>query len=459
MNRFILSICLALGAPALLFAQANQADSVFLHSIYTQELLHGHCYPLLHDLTSQYPHRLSGSQGANDAAQFMLQQMKQAGFDSVWLQECMVPHWERGNVEDAGIVTAPGSAPDKMKICALGGSVATPTGGITASIVEADGLDAVKQMGAAQIKGKIVFYNEPFDVTLFNTFEQYGKAVGQRFSGAMLAARYGAVAVVVRSMTNLHDNSPHTGAMGYNDSIPKIPACAICTNDADRLSARLKTNPGLQFFLALNCQTLPDVKSYNVIGEIKGSVDRQVLVVGGHLDCWDKGVGAQDDGAGVVQSVEVLSLMKALGYHPRHTIRVVCFMNEENGGRGGKAYADWVKATGEPHLLALESDRGGLSPRGFEFSTDAATMTTIKSWRTLFTPYDCDHWEYSGDGGSDVGHLKQECKMLSGLLPDSQRYFDYHHSENDVFANVDARELELGAASIAALVYLLDRYL
>lgn len=456
-NLFLLVLILDTCILSQSSAQTS-ADSSFVKKIFTEELTNGKCYPLLHDLTTACPHRLSGSQGANDAVMFMQQKMKDMGFDTVWLQECMVPHWVRNDIEDANIIN--GKEITKVNICALGGSIATDAKGLTADVIEVDGIDALKKMNAADVKGKIVFLNEAFDDALLHPFSAYGKAVNQRWGGAVAASRLGAVGVVVRGMTNLHDNNPHTGSMGYNDSIAKIPACAICTNDADQLSFLLKHAQHVKFFMHLNCETLPDVKSYNVIGELRGTEKpKEIILVGGHLDCWDKGVGAQDDGAGVVQTVEVLSLMKTLGYKPKHTIRVICFMNEENGGRGATAYATWSKTSGEKNLAALESDEGGFTPRGFGFDNPQQNdLWKLKGFQNFFAQYDCDKWSYTGGGGADVGKLEGNCQLIMGYIPDPQRYFDFHHCANDVFSAVNQRELELGAANITALIYFIDKY-
>jgi len=319
----------------------------------------------------------------------------------------------------------------------------------------------LEQLGRAKIQGKIVFYNRPMEPTLINTFSAYGGCVDQRYSGAEAAAKFGAVGVIVRSMNLRLDDFPHTGAMSYGD-LPldqRIPAAAISTKGADLLSATLSLNKQTQFYFKQNSRNFPDVKSYNVIGEIKGSLyPDEIMVVGGHLDSWDLGDGSHDDGAGVVQSMDVLSLLKQVGYRPKRTIRVVLFMNEENGLRGGNEYARVALAEGEEHVFALESDSGGFTPRGFSFDTDKETFEQIKSWSTYFYPYLSDRFELGGSG-ADIGPLKPQGLILAGLKPDSQRYFDHHHSDNDRFEHVNKRELELGAAAMTALIYLMDNYL
>jgi len=248
--------------------------------------------------------------------------------------------------------------------------------------------------------------------------------------------------------------------MSYGDlpASKRIPACAISTNDANKLSNTLKLIPELNFYFKQNCTIYPDVESHNVIGEITGSTyPNKYMIVGGHLDSWDLGDGSHDDGAGVVQSMDVLRLLKKTGYTPKHSIRVVLFMNEENGLRGGNAYATQATLKSENHVFALESDSGGFTPRGFSFDCDAANFSQIQSWQPLFKPYLIHYFE-KGGSGADIGPLKKEGIVLAGLRPDSQRYFDYHHAENDTFDAVNKRELELGAATMTSLIYLMDTY-
>ena len=295
---------------------------------------------------------------------------------------------------------------------------------------------------------------------LIQTFEAYGGCVDQRYSGAAEAAKYGAVGVMVRSMNLRLDNYPHTGSMSYGD-LPvekRIPAAAISTNGAEMLSTVLALNKDVKLYFRQTCKVFPDVQSYNVIGEIKGSeFPNEIITVGGHLDSWDLGDGSHDDGAGCVQSMEVLRLLKETGYKPKRTIRVVLFMNEENGLRGATKYAEVAKEKGEHHVFALESDAGGFTPRGFSFDCDEANFAQITSWKSLFKPYLIHYFEQGGSG-ADVGPLKGNGTVLAGLRPDSQRYFDHHHAENDTFEHVNKRELELGAATMASLVYLIDKY-
>lgn len=298
------------------------------------------------------------------------------------------------------------------------------------------------------------------DPTLINTFSAYSGCVDQRYSGAAEASKYGASGVIVRSMNLRLDDYPHTGSMGYGDTPlnERIPAAAISTKGAELLSTTLKLNPNVKFYFKQNCKQLEDVQSYNVIGEITGSTyPNEIMVVGGHLDSWDLGDGSHDDGAGCVQSMDVLRLLKETGYKPKRTLRVVLFMNEENGMRGGNKYAEVARNKNEQHIFALESDSGGFTPRGFSIDASPENVKQIQGWRDLFEPY-LVHMFYEGGSGADIGPLKEDGIVLAGLRPDTQRYFDHHHAENDTFEHVNKRELELGAATMASLVYLIDKY-
>ncbi|MBG6132462.1 hypothetical protein IWQ47_003566 [Aquimarina sp. EL_43] len=442
------------------FAQNEvKEDAVTLKKIYDTSLLDGKSYAWLDYLSNQIGGRLSGSVNAQLAVEWGERELKKLGLDKVWLQPVMVPKWTRGVTEFAYIETEPGITTN-VPICALGGSVPTPIGGIKAPIVEVKGLEELKKLGTAQIEGKIVFFNRPMQADLIETFRAYGGCVDQRYSGAAEAAKFGAVGVLVRSMNLRLDDFPHTGSMSYGDlkDIDKIPAAAISTNGADLLSSMLTLNPKIKFHINMNCRTWKDVQSYNVIGEITGSeFPKEYMVVGGHLDSWDLGDGSHDDGAGVVQSMEVLRLFKEIGYTPKRSIRVVLFMNEENGLRGGKKYAKIAKDKGENHVFALESDSGGFTPRGFSFDCDDANFAQVQDWKPLFEPY-LIHSFTQGGSGADIGPLKKDGIVLAGLRPDSQRYFDYHHAKNDTFDAVNKRELELGAATMTSLMYLFDKY-
>ena len=440
-----------------LFAQEQIEPT--LKKIYQTALLDGQSYPWLAHLSNQIGGRLSGSHNAQRAVEWGKEELDALGLDKVWLQPVMVPKWIRGTFEYANIETSPGNTIN-VPVCALGGSISTPLTGIRAEVVEVQDFEELKTLGEEKVKGKIVFYNRPMQADLINTFSAYSGCVDQRFSGAEEAARLGAVGVIVRSMNLRLDDYPHTGSMSYGD-LPlrkRIPAAAISTNGAELLSSMLALNPKLKFYLKQNCKNLPDVQSYNVIGEITGSTHpEEIMVVGGHLDSWDLGDGSHDDGAGIVQSMEVLRIMKKINYRPKRTLRVVLYMNEENGQRGAAKYTEIAQKNNENHVFALESDAGGFTPRGFSIDTTEEKLKTIQSWAPYFEPY-LVHLFVKGGSGADIAPLKTADNVLAGLRPDSQRYFDFHHAANDTFDAINKRELELGAATMASLVFLIDHF-
>jgi carboxypeptidase Q len=438
------------------------ADSVFIRHVYEQSLRDGRSYPWLEQLTQKIGHRLSGSPQAAKAVLWGRSILDTLGLDSVWLQPVMVPHWVRGPKEQVWILGANGRRQTPLNALALGGSVGTPATGLRAEVVEVRSWEQLEQLGEAGIKGRIVFYNRPMDPAHINTFDAYRGAVDQRSQGASKAARFGALAVLVRSVGLSTDDFPHTGGMRYDSSHPLIPAAAISTLAADRLAESLKNGKKVRIWIKMQCKTLPDVPSFNVIGEIRGAErPNEIILTGGHLDSWDVGEGAHDDGAGCVQSMEVLRLLKNSGYRPRHTLRCVLFMNEENGLRGGRMYAREAERKQEFHLCAIESDAGGFTPRGFSFEAENSVFQHFFQQIRPLEPFFGDYGLrlIQGGSGADIGPLRPQKGLLSGYMPDSQRYFDLHHTAADVLEKVHRRELELGAGSIAALVYLLDKYL
>jgi hypothetical protein len=436
----------------------EKTDSTNIKTLFNSVLENGKSYEWLKDLTQNIGGRLSGSPEAAKAVVWGEELMNEVGLDSVWLQPVMVPHWVRGEKETARY--AINGTKKEVAICALGFSVATPKTGILAEVIEVKSLEEAKALGA-KMKDKIVFFNRPFDNTLINTFNAYGGCVDQRVQGAAICGQFNAKGVIVRSMTNTIDDFPHTGTMTYND-LPQeqhIPAAAISSKAATILSEDLKKNPNLKFYFKQSCETLPDAPSFNVVGEIRGAVTPEnIFVVGGHLDSWDLGEGAHDDGAGIVQSLEVAYLFKKNNIKPKNTIRIVFFMNEENGTRGAKKYAELAKFNKENHIGGLESDAGGHTPRGFSIQANASNTKLLQSWKKLLSPYGLHDLD-AGGSGADISPLKGEDVTLVGYRPDSQRYFDYHHTSRDTFDKVNKRELELGSASMASIVYLMDKYL
>lgn len=439
---------------------AQQNEAAIIRRCYDEALANGRAYTWLEALCKKAGHRLSGSAGAERAVRLTQSILDTVGLDSVWLQPVQVPHWERGKPEVVYVKDRGKKWP--LTALALGGSVGTEGKRIQAKVVEVKSFGELERLGRAGIAGNIVFFNRPMDPTRIRTFEAYGGAVDQRAVGASKAAAFGAVGVLVRSMNLRIDDFPHTGTLHYEPEVGRIPAAAISTKAANQLHDILQGNAQAVVSMKMDCRNLPDAPSYNVVGELRGKLfPKTILLTGGHLDSWDVGEGAHDDGAGCVQSMEALRLLRRIGYQPRHTIRCVLFMNEENGTRGGHAYAARSKAMGERPLFSLESDAGGFAPRGFTFDASEAMIDSfyakVKAFKPFFEPYNQLTFT-KGGSGVDIGPLKDQNGLLCGYLPDSQRYFDFHHTAADVFEAVNERELALGAASIAALLYLVDKY-
>ncbi len=436
----------------------NAADSLFIKKISDEILDNGKAYSNLRVLCKTIGHRLSGSAGMYKAEDWGVKTLQAAGADAVYKQPCMVPHWVRGKKEALyGLNT---SMIFDLNVLALGNSVGTGGKQVQAQIIEIKNFIELEEK-KNELKNKIVFYNYHYNKKLLGG--AYGDAVRYRSIGASQAAKYGALAVVVRAVTAAKDNNPHTGALRYNDSFPKIPALSIGPKDADRLSAKLngvyKTHT---LALSANCKMLPDTIGHNIIGEIKGSeFPDEIITIGGHLDSWDVAEGAHDDGAGVVQSIEILRAFKALGYKPKRTIRIVLFANEENGLRGGNKYMEEAKAKNEKHIMAMESDGGGETPKGFSCGMTEDQFAKVDTWKNLFAMFDADKFRFNkgGGGGADIGPLQTAFKTPQfGLNTVGNRYFDYHHAATDVFENVHERELQMGAVVMATMVYLVDKY-
>lgn len=438
-----------------LTASAQNEDSVFIRRIADEILQNGRAYDDLRALTKQIGGRLSGSPQMVKAEQWGLKTFQSLNPDKAWLQECMVPHWVRGGKDVAS--ASYGKQKKSLDVLALGNSLGSGKNGVKAMVIEVKSFEELESK-KDQIKGRIVFYNYPFNQKFIKTFQAYGDAVKYRSNGASMAAKYGAKAVIVRSMSESTDNNPHTGALRYDTAYPKIPAVAIGLHDADWLSNELKKG-SVSVFLKTNGYFLPDTTGHNVIAELTGTqFPNEYITIGGHLDSWDPGEGAHDDGAGCVQTIEILRVFKTLGYKPKHSIRFVLFANEENGLRGGIKYAEEAKSKGEKHIFALESDAGGFTPRGFGIGGTGQQYQKVMSWYSLLAPYGSTEITKGGDG-ADIGPLNRtQGTPTAGLNPDSQRYFDIHHARSDVFENVNKRELELGAVNMAALIYLVDKY-
>lgn len=436
-------------------AAQNHSDdySKLADSIISSSLLEQKGYEWLKELCEIGP-RLSGSDNSIKAIHWAKKKMEESGFDSVWLQPVKVPKWVRNDIETAYISYSKKYQGRLLNIVSLGGSIGTPENGITAEVIEVKNFQELKDAGE-KVKGKIVFFNRPFDNSLVNTFEGYGKAVDQRTRGAIEAARYGAVASVIRSVTSAKDNVPHTGVVSYDPAIESIPHSALGVTDAEFLSNAIKEEPNLKITIKMNCENLPDADSFNLIGEIRGiEFPHEIIVVGGHFDSWDKGCGAHDDGAPCIQTMEIPDLFLRLGIKPKRTIRTVLFINEENGLRGAIEYGKYVDTAKVKHLAAIESDRGVFTPRGFYVTTDSATVKKLQYWLPVLNKAHID-WIRPGGSGADISQIRN-AQALFGYVPDDQRYMDLHHSANDTFETVHPREMQLGTAAMAILTLLIS---
>jgi carboxypeptidase Q len=430
-------------------------DSIAIKQISDITLPNTVAYENLRFLCKKIGHRLSGSIGAEKAVQATFNMLKQAGADTVYLQPCMVTHWVRGVGEQAFIFVNGKKQP--LTFTSLGNSEGTNNKWVQAPIVEVKSMSQLHTLGNA-VKGKIVFFNIEMNQQYVSTGRAYGEAGIGRRAGAAQAAKYGAIAAIVRSLSTSNDDNPHTGTMAYNDSFPKIPAIAISTNQSNEISKQLKQGANVSVQFKSNCKMLPKAKSYNVIGEIKGStLPKEILTIGGHLDSWDLAEGAQDDGAGCVQSIDVIRAIKQAGLQPQRTIRAVMFMNEENGSGGAAAYLENAEKQQEQLIFAIETDGGGFTPRGFGLDMALDKKEKIRSWAKLFYPYGV--YDFTGVGsGADIDDLKKLGTAVAGLSVDGQRYFDLHHSKLDTFEQVNRRELNLGTINMAALLWLISKY-
>ncbi len=436
------------------FSGFAQNDSIILRKLHDEIMLRSPAYENLRYITKNIGPRLSGSENDRKAVLATAEMLWAAGADTVYLQPVMVPHWVRGPQEVA-IARVNGQSRN-LHSCALGMSVGTPAQGITAEVIAVPDFAALERLPDSEVKGKIVFFNYTMRPDL--TFGGYGDAVKYRSGAPVAAAKKGAVATVIRSVTHALDYNPHTGSTRYSDEVEKIPAFAISTLDAEWLWEQVKLGNRTELFLKAGCQLLPDAQGYNVIAEIRGSQKPdEIVLAGGHLDSWDLGEGAHDDASGCVQAIEVIRAIKATGLTPKRTIRAVMYANEENGVKGGNAYADSAKNKGEKHLYAIESDAGGFGVQTIGVSGTEKQYQNAKKWEKYFLPYGIHSINRNG-GGVDISPLRSHGTVLSSINPLSQRYFDVHHAPNDVFEAVNRRELELGAFGMAAMIWLVSEY-
>ena len=403
-------------------------------------------YQKLSYLCDRIGHRLSGSAALEKAIVWAAEQMKRDGLENVTTPRVRVPHWIRG-AERASIIE-PVNRP--LTMLGLGGSIGTPRNGITAQVVPVAGFDELNGKGRSGVEGKIVLFNVPF--------ESYGRTVEYRHSGASRAAKLGAVAALVRSITPVSLQTPHTGAMEYAPDAPKIPAAAITIEDALLVQRLTSAGNKVIVHLEMEARMSGDVDSANVIGEIPGSQSpEEIVVMGGHIDSWDVGAGAQDDGSGCITALEAAHLIHKLGLHPRRTLRVVFWTNEENGGAGGKAYREWVGDKIRSHVAAIEMDGGAEKPIGFGVSAGVNTAQTIVNLREagkLLERIGAGSIQ-PGGGGADIGPLMREGVPGLALRTTGGRYFDWHHSRADTVDKVNPEHLRLNIAAMAVMAYML----
>lgn len=446
---------MAAGIPA---HSQQFSESVQIRKLFDEALTSYEAYHNLEWLCKNTAGRICGRPEAAAAVEFTRQVMQNMNLDSVWLQPVMVKSWDRGEKEVARIVSGKFGALE-VPSCALGWAVGTGNQGLSAQVVEVRSLEELRKKSAVQIAGRIVFFNQPMKQTNIGTFASYGEAVWQRTTGPAEAGKLGAAGCVVRSMSIGIDDFPHTGVTRCDDQGTPVPAIAISTKAAEMLSAWLTEDPDLHFYFRTTCLAGPDVPSFNVIGEMRGSeFPYEIITIGGHLDAWDISEGAHDDGGGCIQSIEVLRLFQSVGIRPRHTIRAVMFMDEEVAQRGGQVYAREAAAKGEKHIAALESDRGVFQPKALAVTGNPEQMKKLAEWQPLFDPYGIRLT--TGGGGADIGPLKNFFPeiLLMGIIPEDQRYFNLHHAASDTFEQVDRREMQMGSAGIATLVYLYDKF-
>ena len=436
-------------------ASAQTAEAT-AQRIIDHTLANSRAYETLSHLTDTIGPRLSGSRGAELAVRWTTSRLREWGLD-VRQERVIVPHWVRG-AEHARLVSHNNQ---RVVLTALGGSIATPANGITAEVVEVSSYDQLAQLGRAKIAGKIVFYNKPMDMSLVESgraFEAYSQAVVFRSSGASRAAEYGAVASVIRSVASASLRTPHTGSMRYDSAQPKIPAAAMTIEDAELVHRLLAKGDRVRMHLVLTPRTFPDVVSANVIAEIRGRErPEEIVLLGAHLDSWDLGTGAIDNGSGVSMVMETMRVLKGLGIQPRRTIRAVLFMNEEHGLSGANTYFRNVARREElaRHVAAIESDAGAAKPTGFITTLAADDLQRFENRARVLSRIAPMRFTSSKRTGADTSPLVAAGIPGFGLVPDPRHYFDHHHAPSDTLDKVDPRALAQNSAAVAALAYIL----
>ena len=450
MTRTLVAVIAAAGlASAIATAQALGFDphAPAVARILDEATTRGKSWEILQHLTDRIGPRLSGSEGALAAVRWTAERMRADGLDPR-LEPVMVPHWVRG--EESAEIVAP--VRQKLLVTALGGSVGTPEAGVAAEVVVAPSLEAFAAMDAAAVRGRIVLFNRAIKAE--STTDGYGQVASQRSRGPSEAARKGAVAALVRSLGTLDARLVHTGALTYAEGAPRIPAAAVTAEDADLLARLASSGVAPTVRLRLGCRTLPDAPSHNVVADVRGRErPEEIVVIGAHLDSWDLGTGAHDDGAGVAMVMDALRILKAMP-PARRTVRGVLFMNEENGLRGARQYVIDHAAELPRHVAALEADSGGFRPEGFNTNVVPAGMETLRAAAALLAPIGATRI-VTGGGGADIGQMRPAAVPLLGLDVEGVRYFDWHHTPADTLDKVDRGDLAKGTAAMAAMAYLL----
>jgi carboxypeptidase Q len=439
----MVGLSLSLGCAASLRAQTTDIEAsytVAANQIIDAALADSSAYERLAELVDRFGHRFSGSENLERALDWIIEEMERDGLENVRGEPVMVPHWVRG--EESAELVEPWSR--DLPMLSLGGSIATPPDGITAEVMVVGSYDDLTAR-ADEARGKIVLFNVPFT--------SYGMTVQYRGGGAIAAARVGAVAAMLRSVTPVSLQTPHTGAMSYAEAVPRIPYAAITIEDAEMMQRMTERGENVVVRLKISAEMLPDVPSRNVMGEIVGSErPEEVIVLGGHIDSWDVGQGAMDDGGGCVAAWEAVRLIQRLGLKPRRTIRAVMWTNEENGLRGGNGYRDAHVGELDKHVLAIESDGGVFKPSGFGFTGSDEAYDIVSAVGTLLERIEAGTIRRGG-GGADIGPIMREGVPGMGLNVDGTKYFWYHHTDADTIDKLDPREVALSVAAMAVMAY------
>ena len=453
--RQMKTITLVVLLSGALIVHALEPEKNVISAIYKNALTSHESYNNLNELCKSAPGRLVGSKESERAIHILKTQIEKINPDTSYLQNYTTPSWRCKSKSQATVQY--GSKKEALNVVNLGLSVSTPEDGITGEVLEVHTLNALDSLGSKFVKDKIVFFNRAMDNSKINTFEAYGGAIDQRTNGASKASQYGAAGVIIRSLATELDDFPHTGVSRYKDGVKKIPNLAISTNDAEKLSRINKQNKGVTVRMKSDTETIDKVNTSNIIAEIKGSLHpEKIILIGAHIDAWFDTPGAHDDGAGCEQMIDVFRIFKELNIKPVNTIRLVLFMDEEMYQSGSNVYADFVGKEKKKHIVSIESDAGGLLPLGFGIDANDSVIQSIQKQGLKLVDYGI-YKTVKGYGGTDIDPLKEYGIPLIGLMTNSQLYFEYHHSANDTIDKVSRREMQMGTAAIACLVYLIDK--